>query len=236
MNKTYFLKGIILNRRPLRERDSQVFVYTDRSGYLDLVVRGTQDIKSKLAGHIEPFNQIDMMVIKGKKWDYLGAVTAKNVFKNLKNNSDKLLYSGELFRYLIQLIKPGISDEYIYSLILEYLVLVDNKKLTVSPEYLSRLALLKIISHLGHQPMLGACVLCGKKGISKKIRFNPEKNGIICASCYDSSYSFAVSLETVNQLKENIKLSLSNIINIKINKNIEQESTKIIDAFYKYNF
>ena len=236
MNKTYFCKGIILGRRPFRERDSQVFIYTDCVGYLDLVTRGTQDIKSKLAGHIEPFNQIDMMVIKGKKLDYLGAVLNRNVFSNLKNNIDKINYSGDLFKTLIQLIKPGISDEYIYNLILEYLNLINKTKLKNSSEYVSRLALLKFISHLGYQPMLDSCVLCGKKDISQAIRFNPEKGGVVCSSCHDPSYSFAINQDTLDQLKNNIKTSLSEIVNTEVNKNIEQESIKIIDTFYKYNF
>jgi DNA repair protein RecO (recombination protein O) len=235
MDKTFFTKAVILKRETFRERDSRVAVYTDRSGFLELIARGTQSIKSKLAGHIEPFNQADIMVIKGKKWDYLGAAVNRNVYKNIKNELDKTIYTGDLFRSLTQLIKPGISDEYIYNLIIEYLESINNCNEQNNFEYISRIALLKFISHLGYQPVLAQCVICNNK-VKDSIIFSPEKGGVICSSCQITSYSFAVSKETLEYLENNIKKNINELINIKINKKTETECIKLINTFYKYHF
>jgi DNA repair protein RecO (recombination protein O) len=236
MDRTYFAKAIILKREPFRERDSRVAVYTDRSGYLDLVARGTQNIRSKLAGHIEPFNQADIMVIKGRQWDYLGAAAARNTFKNLKVDYDKNKFGGQLLARATQLIKPGISDDLIYNLLTEYLEFLDKSDLKISAEYLSLSVLLKLLSRLGYQPMLDRCVVCGKGIEVKKVLFCPEKGGVICPSCPSNCYSFIVSREGLDLLKDNNRLTLEKILDKNIKKNIELQGVKIISAFYKYNF
>ena len=78
-------KAIILKREAFLENNSRVFIYSQNFGKLDLVARGTQKISSKLAGHIEPLNLCEIMIIKGKQYNYLGSALCENSFLNIKN-------------------------------------------------------------------------------------------------------------------------------------------------------
>ena len=69
MEETFNTKAIILKREPFWEADTRVVVYSLEKGKLHLIARGTKKISSKLAGHLEPMNFVDLMVVRGKQFD-----------------------------------------------------------------------------------------------------------------------------------------------------------------------
>jgi DNA repair protein RecO len=86
MQETNSIRAIVLRRVKYRENDSKISVYSFEKGLLELVVRGTARSKSKLAGHIEPFNLVNIMIVKGKNFDYAGSVVSEKSFLNIKND------------------------------------------------------------------------------------------------------------------------------------------------------
>ena len=86
MEETYATKAIVLNRVPFRENDIRVSLYSSDQGRLDLIARGARKTKSKIAGHIEPISLARIMVIRGKRLDYLGSAINEASYFNIKND------------------------------------------------------------------------------------------------------------------------------------------------------
>ena len=122
MNQTYPARAIILDRQAYREFDSRISVYSLRHGRLDLTVRGTKRPRSKLAGHIEPISEVDLMVVKGKQYDYAGSSKMVNAFTTLKGDYDVLIHGGAAMRVLKYLIRSGEADDRIYYLLKNLIV------------------------------------------------------------------------------------------------------------------
>ena len=116
MEETYNTIGIVTKNEPWREYDSKVKIYTLDRGLLEMVARGTKKIKSKLAGHLEPATLVNLMVVRGRQWPYVGFATNENSYINLKEDLASLTIVGKIFKAVNGLIKAEESDERIFYL------------------------------------------------------------------------------------------------------------------------
>ncbi len=121
MEATYRTKAIILDRQPCAENDSRVIAYSWDRGKLELTARGAAKLSSKLAGHLEPFNLVELMVVVGRGADYAGAADNLSAAGDLKNNLDKISAGGYLLALYKKLIKPGESDKKIFLLLAQFI-------------------------------------------------------------------------------------------------------------------
>lgn len=128
MDETKNTPAIILNRRPYREHDALVTVYTLSSGKLTLAARGVKKLKSKLAGHIEPLALADILIIRGRGLDYLGSAVARTVYRGIRNDLNKLYYAGRVINLFNRLVKEEQPDERLFFLLADWLEALDGFK------------------------------------------------------------------------------------------------------------
>lgn len=189
MDETKHSSAIILNRSPYRESDSLVTVYTKDFGKLVLVARGTKKIRSKLAGHLEPISLADILIIKGKGFDYVGSALTQNAFLNLKDDLNKLYYVGRAFSWFNRLVREGESDERLFFLLERWLEMVDQylpEEFTKDNGELFFIFLaLKLMAELGYKPEMYECLSCRRKIEPGKNYFNLKNGGIVCGLCLE---------------------------------------------------
>ena len=194
--------AIILNRQNYKENDTLVTVYTKNFGKLNLVARGTKKTKSKLAAHLEPLVLSDLMIIKGRGRDYIGAALVRNAYSGIRNDLNKIYYAGKALNLFNRLIKEGHPDERLFFLLTRWLEVVDgfenqsNKKESKNKnhdqglskengELLFAFFAFKLLAELGYQPELYHCLGCGKEIKAGLNHFNFKNGGIIEEACLD---------------------------------------------------
>lgn len=232
MDETYNVKAIILNRKSAAEDDSRVVMYSREAGKLELVARGTKKIKSKLAGHLEPFNLADIMVIRGRQYDYVGAAASEKCYVNIKNDLVKLAAAGRAVNIFNKLIKPELKDAELFELLKDYLDVLDSAK---KVDILNSLFILKLLSRLGHRPELYNCLNCGNKISPVSIKFDYARGGLICLKC-PAKRGLTISENSVKLLRLAEKNDLRKLVKIKIDKPTEKQINAAMEQFFRYNF
>lgn len=243
MDETYNINAIILSRFDFRENDARIEVFSAEKGKLNLVVRGAKKGKSKLAGHIEPLNLVDIMVVRGRQFDYAGAVVSRNCYFNLKDNLSKIYCAGLVVKYINKAIreKDNTDAVYFFNLIKDFLFFLNNDADHKDYGLFFYFFVLKILSELGYMPELKNCLICKEKIKSEKSSFDFLLGGIVCRKC-SLSIPTHISRDRLTISSDCIKV-LSTIINndfkilskININKNLSLEIIKIISVLEKYN-
>ena len=235
MDETFPTKAIILKRQDFRERDSKVTLYSIDKGRLELVARGTKKITSKLAGHIEPIARSQIMVIKGKQWDYIGSAVSEESYPVVKSDLSKLEAAGEAMRVVLKAVKPGEADREIFRLVLDFLKVLDRP---ATPPEMSRLLLhffiLKFLVRLGLSPELYRYSDSRKPIEPGKNIFDLEKGGIIKSNASSSKDQLAISESCIKILRLSIKEDFDKLCRIKFTPVIFKETVVIIRAFYEY--
>ncbi len=189
MDESKHSQAIILNRSDYRESDSLITCYTRNFGKLSLVARGTKKIKSKLAGHLEPISLADILVIKGKGFDYVGSALTAEAFLNIKDNLNKIYYAGRALGWLNRLVKEGQADERLFLLLGRWLEVLDNypaEEFTKeNGELFFIFFALKLMAELGYKPEMYHCLNCQENIKPGKNYFNLKNGGIICENCLE---------------------------------------------------
>ncbi len=194
MDETRRSMAIILNRSDYRENDSLNTVYSRDFGKLVLVARGTKKNKSKLAGHLEPISLADILIIKGKGFDYVGSALTRNAFLNLKEDLNKIYYAGRAVNWFNRLIKDAVPDERLFLLLNRWLEVLDNYPATEfakeSGELYFAFFALKLMAELGYKPEMYECLNCRQPIEPGKNYFNLKNGGLVCNPCIDKEKEF----------------------------------------------
>lgn len=179
--------ALVLNRQDYREYDSLVSFYTLEHGKLSLLARGTKKLRSKLAGHLEPISLVDLMIIPGKGRDYAGSAVVQYAFSNLKADLNCLYYAGLGLRWFNRLVDEKEADEESFTLLLNYLYILDAKREGELSKEIGELMfsffIFKFMAASGYRPATADCLLCRNKIIPGKNYFNLKNGGLICANC-----------------------------------------------------
>lgn len=254
MEETYRTKSIILNYKPFNEDDSNIVVYSENNGKIELVARGVKKIKSKLAGHVEPISLSNIMVVRGKQYDYIGSAVSQNCYYNIKNNLDKIKFVGQAIYIFNKIVKKDERDKKIFKLLVDFLSVLNEKNfLKIGYRLLCIFFILKLIDYLGHTPELYYCLDCEKRLIPNNNFFNFSKGGIVCRNCASPLESLPANLgrlmrererETELSISDNcikvlrliIKNNLIELVKIKINNQLANEIINTINRFLNYHF
>lgn len=179
--------ALVLNRQNYKEYDTLVTVYAKNFGKLNLIARGTKKIKSKLAAHLEPLVLCDLMILKGRGRDYIGASIVRNYYLNIREDLNKIYYAGKALNLFNRLVKEEHPDERLFYLITRWLDVLDNFKdcSKENGELLFSFFAFKLLAELGYQPELYHCLGCGKEVKAGANHFNFKNGGLIEGACLD---------------------------------------------------
>lgn len=150
-----------MDKEPLGEIDSRVYLYTRLFGKVAAKVKSARKITSKLAAHLEPLNLVDLRLISGRDYQVVDA---------LKKGR---LIDVEFLRVL-NLIKQASAenqpDEEIWQILKNQLIS------PISPAVAGKM----ILKSLGFNPQYAACFNCQQ--MNPKI-FSFIDAQYLCLSC-----------------------------------------------------
>jgi DNA repair protein RecO len=231
MKATYNLKGIILSRNAFKDRDSKIAVYSLEKGRVDFRVRGTSSLKSKLSGHIEPISFCSIMGVRGKQFDYAGAVVCEDAYANIKNNYSKIDLAGKVISFFLKEMKEPEEDQKIFDILKDFL---DNLNLETNNnldfDLFYYFFIFKLLDKLGYGPNFEVDTLKTKNN-----KYFDFKNSAIILEKTKNQY-LKISDSVINILILVKKSNFKNLFSKEFKLIEKQELKKIISLFYKYNF
>jgi len=233
MDETYLTEAIILNRQPFREDDLQITAYTRDRGKLFLVARGGKKAKSKLAAHLEPLCHAEIMVVRGRRYDYAGSAISNDCFGRLKSDYDKISAATKAAKMIMGSVKEGVPDDDIFELLHDLLKELSAGKL--NPALVTAFFSLKLLSFLGLAPELNSCVLGREKIQPGGNRFDFVRSGLICPRCRASAGSLPVTDDSIKIIRLAMNGDFSQLKKIKTGVKIETEIIELADLYYKYS-
>jgi len=120
------MQAIVLSRRDFRESDQIISLYTLEKGKQEVLARGVKKITSKNSAHLEPFSFVDIEIVPGKEIDHLTKVQPINYFSDIRKDLQKSLSASYVVGLTDKLVHSGEYDERIFSLLREWLEVMNN--------------------------------------------------------------------------------------------------------------
>jgi len=168
--------AIVLRHRRLEDADRIVTLLTPRLGKVDVVAKGVLRSKSKLAGHLEPLTQCEVLLAHGRSMDLVTQAQTVEPFVSL-HGSLELLSSG---MYLLELadrftVEHGDAGD-VYELLdvgLQRLARGDGVQLV------TRGFELGLLAATGFRPELERCVVTGEAVSADEAWWSVSGGGVV---------------------------------------------------------
>lgn len=178
-------RAFVLKAEPSREYDLRVSLYGERHGKLMAVARGARRWGAKHMGHLEPLNQIEVMIAPGKAYDKLAVARTVEVRPSLRERLDALTICGALAHTVDALTHPGTPDIGIFKLLGELQAAVLAFSQAPSPDR-GRLLLAatydRLLAELGYSANFNQCVRCSRD-LYEPVWLAPRAGGLACENC-----------------------------------------------------
>lgn len=224
---TRTINAIILSRKDWGEADRLISSFSREFGKVKFVARGSRKLKSKMAGHIEPFSCGKYFLAQGKRYDVLAGAEATT--PNHKLIENLALYKDA--SYLCELVnlsqEENHTDKELFSLLDECLGVLP--KFSDSERKIAlRFFEYRLLARLGYRPDFYHCKKC-RHGLTEQASYAGDFEGVLCANCARGGGN--ISKNTLKLLRMMEDKSLLDILKIKEVSSHSPELEKMILPF-----
>ncbi len=183
---TSLLHAVVLGCRDYKEHDRFYTLYTRERGKLRVMGKGTRKFTSKLAAHMQPFAEVQVMIAYGRMWPKLAGVERGTDFARIREHLPLFGLGLGLNELIVRAVEDGEPDPNLYRFLLDAYAWIQTL-----PE-LSRRRLsfihstltLKWLILIGFGPHTEACVRCRISVTDVRHPFlSVAHGGLVCATC-----------------------------------------------------
>ncbi|MEN4040900.1 MAG: DNA repair protein RecO [Anaerolineaceae bacterium] len=179
-SRTLHVEAVVLRHSDWGEADRLLTLYTLQAGKLRAVAKGARRLRSRKAGHLEPFTRVTLLLARGRD---LWIVTQAQTVAAYLALRDDLLRTGYA-AYIVELLDRFTYEEG-ENLALYHLLHTTLERIDASPDVLLavRYYELRLLDLLGFRPELFHCVLCRKAIRPVDQFFSASLGGAVCPNC-----------------------------------------------------
>lgn len=232
----YRYNAIVLGKKEVGETDRLYTFYTREQGKVRVVAKGVRKPEAKLAGQLENFSSVLVIINKTRGMGKITSAVADEGFVGLRQNYEVLLHiskSMSLFESFVDMDEP---DEALFELIREYLVEANRLALAddlMSVRLLTQGFLFQVFTHLGYHIETSVSVHSGDKLTQgERHFFSPQAGGVIAES-EGSQFkeSFFIQENTIKLMRLFATHKLTSCLKVKVGKDDIRELEMVTRRF-----
>ncbi len=168
MNRLQKIRGFVLKRRNLLEKDVIVTLFTKENGKMTLMVKGVRKITSKRAAHIQTGNFIKAQIRESKEMYYLQSSELISGFLSLR--TEKYIDHIYLFLSIIDGLMPEAQEDgEVFERIQQFFVQLSKKSDLEHVLKINIQKLLEILGYVDRKLSLSELILTAENHMEKRL-------------------------------------------------------------------
>lgn len=176
--RVYRTSAIVLSRFDLGEADRVLTLLTPDEGKLRAVAKGVRRPGSRIGGAVEPFAELDLVLVRGRTFDVITQAVVGHAWLALRDT----LESTATAWYLGELAERATEERAhaypVYALLRRAFQLLDDG---MAPGRVARWFEMDLADALGVRPEVERCVECDRPlGEGERYRWVPALGGVLC--------------------------------------------------------
>ncbi|HJN84700.1 MAG TPA: DNA repair protein RecO [Patescibacteria group bacterium] len=206
---TSIITGVVIASRDHKETDRFYTVYSKERGKIRILAKGTRKFKSKLAAHMTPFTELQIMIAHGKIWPKLASVERQVDFRCIREDLTLYGLGLGLNELLYRAIGDQEPDDKLYDFLIDAYSWIQTLPELESQrlQFVHSALTLKWLVMIGFGPHCDACVSCHKAHTEvDDPHVTVSHGGLVCHVCVvERRLQFAdarrISTETLAALR-----------------------------------
>lgn len=174
----YQVEAIAVAVRDWGDADKIVTLFSREHGKIIAFANGARRPKSPLAGGMQLFTHLEVMLVSGKNWDSIKQCDVKNTFRQLQEDFNCMAYGAFISELTAELCPERQPEPHIFDLLLTVFHVMTAR----NPRIAALAYAWQLLSITGYSPEFGQCTLCGST-ISFPAYFSFTSGGCVCNQC-----------------------------------------------------
>jgi DNA repair protein RecO (recombination protein O) len=232
--RVYRTEGIVLRRHDLGEADRLTTVYTLDYGKRRLVAKGVRRLRSRKAGHLEPFTRVALLIARGRELDIITQAETMEDFPHLRDDLVLFGHASCVIELLDRFSVEGSEENRsLYRLLLDSLTHLAYG--TIEPQAIVLYFEIRLLDLVGYRPELFQCLSCGAEIKPEDQFFSSHEGGVLCPKCGKSRRNVRpVSLSALKLLRHYQRSSFENATAPQVHRRLFQEVESIMEDYLSY--
>lgn len=176
--RSFRAESIVLKHQDWGEADRILTLFTREHGKLRVIAKGVRKIRSRRAGHLEPFTHVALQLAKSKDLPIVTQAETISSFSALREDLGAIGHASYAVELLDKFTYPEGEHVALFNLIKNTF---DRLTAGMAPAALVlRFYEVRLLDLAGYRPELFACVVCGEKIKAEDQYFSAGQGGVVC--------------------------------------------------------
>jgi len=198
--RSFRVEAVVLRHADWGEADRLLTLYTRERGKVRAIAKGARKIRSRKAGHLEPFTRVTLQLARGRDLLIVTQADTVDAYLPIHENLVKTSHAAYVVELLDRFTYEDDSENYnIYRLLTEALARLEKE---ADPWLAIRYYEIQLLDLLGYRPHLFECANCGREIKAEDQFFSAALGGVLCPACgYGLPGVWNVSVEALKYLR-----------------------------------
>ncbi|QRN83072.1 DNA repair protein RecO [Chloroflexota bacterium] len=230
--RSYRTQAIILGHIEYGEADRILKVFTFQKGKITAIAKGVRRIRSRKAGHLEPFTRVTLLLAKGRNMDIVTQAETVDNYSGLREDLQRIGYASYVVEVLDRFTYEEGQNVAIFRLLANTLKRLEAHPNPATVVHYYELRLLDLV---GFRPQLFECVDCGKPVQAVDQFFSPLAGGVACPHCGRARpEAWSIGVDTLRYFRHLQRSNWDQVAGIEIPSAIEPVLADLIQRYISY--
>jgi len=180
-HRSFRVEAVVLRHADWGEADRMLTLYTRERGKVRAVAKGARRIKSRKAGHLEPFTRVTLQLAKGRDLFIITQADTLEAYMPIHESLEKTGQAAYLSELLDRFSFEDESENFaVFHLLTDTLGRIERD---VDHWLAVRYFEVHLLDYMGFRPHLFECANCGEKIQAVDQFFSPAAGGVLCPRC-----------------------------------------------------
>ncbi len=233
LERSFRLEVIVLRHADWGEADRILTLYSRERGKLRAVAKGARRIKSRKAGHIEPFNRVILQLASGRDLPIVTQAETVDAYLALRDDLVRMATASTVVELLDRFTyEEGNENVLIFNLLADTLQRVATLP---DPWTAVRYYEVHILDLLGYRPQLMHCANCGEEIRAVEQYFSAAQGGVLCPRCGGGlPGAQKISVEALKYLRHFQRSTFPEAQRARPGPEVREETEKVIQMYITY--
>lgn len=178
--RSFAVEAIVLRHSNWGEADRMVWLFTLERGKMRAVAKGVRKLRSRKAGHLEPFTRARLLLAQGRDFYLVTQAETVSAYLPLREDLSGATYASYVVELLDRFTFEEGENRPLFNLLaetLERLCIDEDRDLVV------RYYEMRLLDIVGFRPQLFRCVSCNTEIQAEDQYFSAQLGGVVCPRC-----------------------------------------------------
>ena len=231
--RTLRVDCVILRHSDWGEADRLLGLFTREAGKLRAVAKGARKLRSRKAGHLEPFTHVKLMMARGRDFWIVTQAETIDAYMPIRDDLVRTAYAAYVIELLDRFTYEEGENRALFQLLVDTLGRVSELP---DPFSAVRYYEIRMLDLLGYRPQLNHCLNCGAEIKPEDQFFDVVQGGVLCPRCGPlASTAVPISMRALKFLRHFQRSTFAEAARAELTPGVRREMESLLNRYLTYH-